>query len=138
MNIGKIVAVVGMAVAGSIAAAPSTAHHSFGRYDMTKTSGIEGAVRKFEWSNPHCWLFVDVASADGASVTYGFEMQSVGEMMRRGWKKTSVKPGDKVKVSFRPLRDGAPAGLITSVNDADDKPIGVWTRATDAESPPAE
>src|SRR5262245_14569170 len=93
---------------------PARAHHSFGLYDMEKVSEIEGTVHKYEWTNPHCWLFVDVARADGKAVTYGFELSSVGEMLRRGWKKTSVAYGEKVKVKFRPMRDGSPAGLMVS------------------------
>jgi len=104
--------------------APAFAHHSFGRYEMTKTSAITGTVRKFEWSNPHCWLFVDVASPNGgAATTYGFEMSSVGELLRGGYTKTSMKPGDQVTVQFRPLKDGSPAGLLASVSK-DGKFIG--------------
>ena len=81
---------------------------------MTKVSEIEGTVHRYEWSNPHCWLFVDVTSADGTPVTYGFELSSVGEMLRRGWKKTTVRYGEKVKVKYRPMVDGTPAGLLVS------------------------
>jgi hypothetical protein len=102
---------------------PASAHHSFGRYNMSELSEIEGFVNKFEWSNPHSWLFVDVAKGDEAPVTYGFELQSVGEMLRRGWTKTIVKPGEKVKVKFRPLHDGNPAGLLVSA-EKDGKRIG--------------
>jgi hypothetical protein len=107
MTVASLVAVLAVGVI----AMPALAHHSFGRYDMAKTADIEGTVNKFEWSNPHCWLFVDVASG-GKTVTYGFEMSSVGEMLRRGWIKTSLRQGDKVKVTYRPLRDGSPAGLL--------------------------
>jgi Family of unknown function (DUF6152) len=112
----SILAVAGLltALAGAVIAVPAVAHHSFGHYDMEKVAEIEGTVRKYEWTNPHCWLFVDVPSANGASVTYGFELSSVGEMLRRGWKKTSVKFGEPVKVKFRPMRDGTPAGLMVS------------------------
>jgi hypothetical protein len=114
--IQSIVAAAGFAaaLAISVAAGPAFAHHSFGHYDMEKTAEIEGTVNKFEWSNPHCWLFVDVAAANGAPVTYGFELQSVGEMLRRGWKKTSVKGGDRLKVKYRPMRDGTPGGLLVT------------------------
>jgi len=95
-------------------AAPATAHHSFGHYDMTKLAEIEGTVHRYEWSNPHCWLFIDAKSASGEPVTYGFELSSVGEMLRRGWKKSTVKFGDKVKVKYRPMVDGTPAGLLVS------------------------
>jgi hypothetical protein len=129
-------AVVGLALACGMVAAPASAHHSFGHYDMTKTAEIEGTVRKFEWSNPHCWLFVDVPSANGAPVTYGFELSSVGEMLRRGWKKTSLKTGGAVKVGFRPMRDGSPAGLLMSAADSAGKSIGLSIRGPGAAGPP--
>jgi hypothetical protein len=123
-SIKSVLVVAGLSAVFAVSVVvPARAHHSFGRYEMTKASEIEGTVHKFEWSNPHCWLFVDVAAADGATVTYGFELQSVGEMLRRGWKKTVVKSGDKVKIKFRPMRDGTPAGLLTSA-ELDGKVVG--------------
>jgi hypothetical protein len=104
--------------------APAYAHHSFAMYDMTKVSTVEGTVGKFEWSNPHSWLFVVVPGSDGAESTYGFEMSSVGELLRRGWTKTAVKPGDKIKVSFHPFRDGSPAGQYQNAWTGDGKLIG--------------
>jgi hypothetical protein len=109
---------------GSIGIAPVSAHHSFGLYDMGKTVEIDGTVAQMEWSNPHCWLFVQVGTAPGAETSYGFEMTSVGEMTRRGWKKTAVKPGDKVKVRYHPLRDGRTGGLMMAVITADGRAIG--------------
>jgi hypothetical protein len=120
----SILVVAGLSAAIAVSVIGSAlAHHSFGRYEMTKVSEIEGSVHTFEWSNPHCWLFVDVAPASGAAVTYGFELQSVGEMLRRGWKKTSLRSGDKVKIKFRPLRDGTPAGLMVTA-ELDGKVVG--------------
>ena len=104
--------------------APVSAHHSFGLYDMGRTVEIDGTVAQMEWSNPHCWLFVRVGSSPGADAGYGFEMTSVGEMTRRGWKKNAVKPGDKVKVRYHPLRDGRTGGLMMAVITADGRPIG--------------
>jgi Family of unknown function (DUF6152) len=123
------------ALAIAVLATPASAHHSFGRYNMTEISEIEGLVNKFEWSNPHSWLFVDVAKAGETPVTYGFELQSVGELLRRGWSKSIVKPGEKVKVKFRPLRDGNPAGLLVSA-ERDGKLVGSSFGPPPAEAPP--
>ncbi len=120
----------GVLAAACLAAAAATmgtsadAHHSFGHYNMTATAEITGTVLKWEWGNPHTWLFVDVMNA-GKVTTYGFELRSPGEMMRAGWKRTSVKVGDKVTVSFRPMKDGSPAGLMQTVKDANGKLIGL-------------
>ena len=112
MTLKSTLAVAALVIASL--ASPAFSHHSFGHYDMTKLAEIEGTVHRYEWSNPHCWLFVDVASASGEPVTYGFELSSVGEMLRRGWKKSTVKFGDKIKVKYRPMVDGTPAGLLVS------------------------
>jgi Family of unknown function (DUF6152) len=104
--------------------APAYAHHSFAMFDVTKTSVIEGTVGRFEWSNPHSWLFVVAAGPDGADTTYGFEMSSVGELLRRGWTKTAVRPGDIIKVSFHPFRDGSPAGQYMNAWTGDGTLIG--------------
>jgi hypothetical protein len=117
-------AAIVVALSGSIGLEPASAHHSFALYDMTRSIEIDGSVDKMEWSNPHCWLFIWVAGSDDAKVTYGFEMSSVGEMTRRGWKKLAVKPGDKIKVKYHPLRDGRNGGLMMSVTTADGQTIG--------------
>lgn len=136
ISVKTVMAVVGLTLACGAVSIPASGHHSFGRYDMGKTSVIEGTIHKYEWSNPHSWLFVDVPTANGAAVTYGFEMQSVGEMLRRGWKKTSVQPGDKVKVAFHPVRDGTPAGLLLSATDGTGKTIGLPVGGPGAGGPP--
>jgi hypothetical protein len=107
----------------SVAIAPVFAHHSFGLFDMTKSLEIEGTVIKLEWSNPHCWLFIMAASPQGG-VPFGFEMTSVGEMSRRGWSKTGLRPGDKIKVTYHPVRDGRSAGYMVSVMTSDGRYIG--------------
>jgi uncharacterized protein DUF6152 len=133
-TIPSILAIVGIAAGLSLTVTmPVSAHHSFGHYNMGAVTEVEGTVNKYEWSNPHCWLFVDVASKSGAPVTYGFELQSVGEMLRRGWKKTTMQFGDKVKIKFRPMKDGTPAGLLVSA-EKDGKIVGELP----PDAPPAE
>jgi hypothetical protein len=123
-------ALIVAALGGGVGVTPVLAHHSFGLYDMSRTVEIDGTVAQMEWSNPHCWLFVRVGSAAATQTGYGFEMTSVGEMTRRGWKKTAVKPGDKVKVRYHPLRDGRTGGLMMAVITVDGKSIGRVPGAT--------
>jgi Family of unknown function (DUF6152) len=111
-------------LSSGIGMAPVFAHHSFGLYDMGRTAEIDGTVAQMEWSNPHCWLFVRVGTSPGAEAGFGFEMNSVGEMTRRGWKKNAVKPGDRIKVRYHPLRDGRTGGLMMTVITADGRTIG--------------
>jgi hypothetical protein len=117
-------AIVVAVFSGSIGVAPVFAHHSFGLYDMSRTAEIDGTVAQMEWSNPHCWLFVQADTSRGVPRGYGFEMTSVGEMTRRGWKRNAVKTGDQVKVRYHPLRDGRTGGLMMAVIMADGRVIG--------------
>jgi hypothetical protein len=119
----RVFAALTAALIWSVCTAPVFAHHSFGIFDMTKSLEIEGTVIKMEWSNPHCWLFIMTATAQGG-VPFGFEMTSVGEMSRRGWTKTGLKPGDKIKVTYHPVRDGRSAGYMVAVMNADGRYIG--------------
>jgi hypothetical protein len=134
MNARRLIraAIIMATLSGGSGIAPVFAHHSFGLYDMGRTVEIDGTVAQMEWSNPHCWLFVRVGTSPGAETGYGFEMTSVGEMARRGWKKAAVKPGDKVKVRYHPLRDGRTGGLMMAVITADGRAIG---RAPGAPNP---
>jgi hypothetical protein len=100
MNARRSIGAAVIAAALSVGIAPAFAHHSFGLYDMAKTVEVDGTVAKFEWSNPHCWLFLQAGVAGGTDTSYGFEMQSVGEITRRGWKKNALKAGDKIKSSL--------------------------------------
>ena len=77
------------------------------------------------------------STADAEAVNYGFEMTSVGEMTRRGWNKSLVKPGDKIKVTFHPVRDGRPAGYMMSVMTEDGKYVGRPPDPQSALPPPA-
>jgi hypothetical protein len=113
---------IAIALAGTcLGMTTAMAHHSFAMFDMQKNTTIEGKVAKFEWTNPHSWLFVAVAGENGAVTNYGFEMASVGELLRRGTAKTTFKAGDSVRIQFHPLQDGTPAGLLTGAWSADGK-----------------
>ena len=136
-SIGAVRVVFVVASIFGAGVAPVSAHHSFGLFDMSKTSEVDGTVTKLEWSNPHCWLFITAATADSAEVPYGFEMTSVGEMIRRGWTKTALKPGDKVKVKFHPVHDGRTAGYMMSVTTADGQLIGKPPEGPNAQGAPA-
>src|SRR5689334_18413105 len=74
------------------------AHHSQSEYDLKGKVEVEGAVTKVEWRSPHAWIYVDVTDAKGEKVNWGFELPSPVTLMRRGWTRDSLKPGDRVKV----------------------------------------
>jgi hypothetical protein len=96
-------------------------------FDTTKQVTLVGTVKEFEWNNPHCWiqlLVPDPNDANAAPVEWGVEMGAPIQLIRHGWKPSSLKPGDKITVVVSPLRDGRPGGEIVSAVGPDGKPIG--------------
>jgi hypothetical protein len=77
-----------------------------------------------QWTNPHSWLHVMVAQPDGSEVEWSFETQPPVDLLREGWKRTSVKAGDKVTVVTSPLKDGRPAGSLYNITLPDGTVLG--------------
>jgi len=103
-----------IAVALGISSTPATvsAHHSFAAFTMTSEKTIAGTVKQVDWTNPHTWIWVYVTNDQGTVETFGFEGMSPNYLARRGWSKSTLKPGDKVSVTFRPMRDGSNGGMF--------------------------
>lgn len=92
------------------------AHHSFAAFDMQKEMWIDGTVSEVQYKNPHAWLFVDVVTAKGDTETWALETGGPNLLIRAGWKKNTIKVGDKVKVLIHPMRDASKkAGSVDRV-----------------------
>jgi Family of unknown function (DUF6152) len=100
---------------------PAWVHHSGAMFDPNKEATIVGAIKEFNWTNPHSSFKVDVTNATGQVETWAIEMNSPQNLVRQGWKRTTLKVGDKVTVVVRPLRDGKPGGSYMSITLADGK-----------------
>jgi len=103
--------------AALVTAAPVLAHHSFAMFDTRQEVTLSGTVREFQWTNPHSWLQLNVAKGSG-TVEYSIELGSPNTMSRKGWRRTTFKPGDRVTVVINPMRDGSPGGALVSAVDA--------------------
>ena len=88
-----------------------TAHHSFdAEYDSKKTTTISGYVTKLDWVNPHAFVFIDTKDEGGAVKSFKVEMGPPYALTRGGWKRDTVKVGDKVTVQAAALaKDGSNA-----------------------------
>jgi len=110
--------------------APASAHHSYAAFDRTRESQFKATVKSFLWTNPHSLLIVSAPGSDGTMTDYHIEMNGPGYLVRNGWKRDSLKAGDKITVTVHPLRDGSPGGDLVRVTFPDGR-----TLATDAKPP---
>ena len=94
---------------------PAMAHHAGTMYDHARVEHISGQVKEWRWANPHAFLQILVKGDDGQEAVWSFESTSPNILLRSGWKRTSMKPGDMVEVMYNPLKDGAPGGSLTGV-----------------------
>lgn len=117
MNVNCSTRILGLSATLLLAslALPALAHHSAAPFDMSKQISMHGTVEKWQWANPHSWLYLRVEKADGSQEVWGFEAGSTGMMARSGWNAADMKAGDKVTVSAAPERTGSHIGLLNQV-----------------------
>ena len=100
------------------------AHHSYAMFDRSKTVDADAIVRIFEFTNPHATLWVYINDAQGKPVLWGLEAPGPQQLLRNGWSKDTVKPGDKVKVTLNPLRNGTNGGSLVQLTLSDGRSLG--------------
>ena len=66
-------------------ASPAIAHHSNAAFDSTQTISLEGVVTRYEWANPHVYLWIAAADANGDKVEWDVEGQPPALLRRLGW-----------------------------------------------------
>ncbi|HWZ56314.1 MAG TPA: DUF6152 family protein [Verrucomicrobiae bacterium] len=94
---GKIARVAATA-ALSLLAWPVLAHHGASEYDMTKIVSVHASVTELQYVNPHTLLVFTVKDDSGKAVEWTGELPSPNLLSRRGWSRSTVKPGDQVTV----------------------------------------
>jgi len=95
------------------------AHHSNVMFDKEKEISLKGTVKEFVFANPHVSILISVADANGVATDWSFEAASTQGMVRAGWRRSTLKPGDSVTIVGRPLRDGRPGAQLVRAILAD-------------------
>lgn len=119
------VALAAFVALSTMAAGHSWAHHSFAMFDQNKRTALAGTVREFQWTNPHVWIQLAVPDEKGGSTQWSIECTSVNFMVRRGWRHDTLKPGDKVTLTIRPLKDGSHGGSLIEVTSVNGGPLAL-------------
>jgi DNA/RNA endonuclease YhcR with UshA esterase domain len=91
--------------------APVRAHHSFAaEYDINKKVKLTGTVTKFDLTNPHSWIYIDVKDESGNVTNWGFETANPNSLYRRGYRKGLIAPGMVVTIEGYQAKDGSHTG----------------------------
>lgn len=109
-------AAAALLLAGAASAGPSSAHHSFAMFDMTREVVLQGTVSRFQFTNPHVWVYLTTQDASGQAVEYAIEGGSPTNLARVGWSRSTIRTGDQATVHIHPLRSGANGGSLVSIS----------------------
>ena len=101
----------------------AAAHHSQSEFDFKQIVDVEGKVSRVDWRSPHARLYVDMVNEKGETVTWDFELPSPTTLMRRGWKRDSLKYGDQVKVNGARARNFPNIAYARTIKTADGKAL---------------
>lgn len=111
------------ALGAALALAPASAHHSYVMFNRAVTTVKPAVVSVWQMTNPHGKLWVYIYNDAGKPELWAFEAPGPAQLLSRGWDKYTVKPGDKVTVSFNPLRSGEHGGSLVNIQLADGKQL---------------
>lgn len=113
-----------MVAAALMLAGPAFAHHSFAMFDYSKEITVTGEVKDFLWRNPHMHILMNVPNGKGGVLEYDIEGGTPNTQRRNGWRADTLKPGDKISVVIRPLKNGDNGGNLIRASRGDGTPIG--------------
>ncbi len=121
---GSVIAAIATMLLVVAATAPVVAHHSFAaEFDRDRPLKMSGKITRMRWSNPHAWIYIDVADAEGKVTNWAFEMGGVNALYRRGWRKEDLEIGVEVLIEGWAARNGTATGNAATITFHDGKKL---------------
>ena len=129
----KLFLLVGLLLASAVASA--WAHHGFAaEFDQTRPLKLKGTVTKWQVTNPHSWIHMDVKGEDGKVVAWMIEGGSPNNLYRLGFTKDSLPPGSEIVVDGYQAKDHSTRAVGKSVTFADGRRLFLGLQARESES----
>jgi DNA/RNA endonuclease YhcR with UshA esterase domain len=111
----RFVMIVALASTALLPVPPALAHHSSAAFDVQHRVTVTGKVTKFDWANPHAFIYLDVKNKNGGTDAWRVEGNTPNMLSRVGWKSESIKTGDEVTVTGAPAKNGTTVMRLDSV-----------------------
>ncbi|MGP1609340.1 MAG: DUF6152 family protein [Burkholderiales bacterium] len=102
------------------------AHHSDAMFDRDQVRELSGTVKEFQFTNPHTWVQLSVADANGQVVEWSLEWGSPNQLGRQGIRPSTFPAGAEVLIRTNPMRDGSPGGAFIGARFPDGSTVGRW------------
>ena len=119
----SLISALALTLGAMLAITPLFAHHSTAMYDMNNPVTVNGVVKRFEWTNPHAFVYLELKNDKGELVEWEVEMMSLNHLRAYGWTSKTVKQGDVITCTGAPARSGAPSMIANRMKLADGREI---------------
>lgn len=112
----KLLCLVVVTAAWLLASLPAAPHHAFAaEFDINRPVTLSGTVTSIEWTNPHAWVFIETKDDNGSVQTWAIELVGINDLLRLGWGRGKVQPGDVIDVEGFGAKNGTNTANAASV-----------------------
>lgn len=136
MKLGSFCGLAACLTLAALAGQPVLGHHSFeAEFSRDLPVEVTGTVTRVEWMNPHARFYVDVEDENGEVVNWNFELASPNGLMRRGWRRDSMKTGDVISVTGSRAKNHPHVANASRVTLADGQRLFAGSSGGDPDDP---